>query len=193
MSETFDLVPAAQAVIRTVTNVSDDQLDSPTPCPDYDVRDMLFHVLGLSQAFRSAADKDLGEATSTPPGTVTTNLPDTWRDELPLRLTALADAWRRPEAWEGMTQAGGVGLPADIAARVALNELTMHGWDIARSTGQGFSVPDDLLQVSYDFLWPGTDQSKRDPIFGPVVPVPEDAPLLDKVIGLGGRDPRWTP
>ena len=193
MSETFDFVPVAEAVIRTTANVTEEQLDAPTPCPDYDVRDLLFHVLGLSQAFRSAAEKDLGEATSTPPGTVKTVLPDNWRDELPRQITALSEAWRQPSAWEGMTQAGGVDLPADIAAMVALNELTMHGWDIARSTGQDFSVPDEQLQVSFNLLYPGTDQSERQPIFGPVVPVPDDAPLLDKVIGLGGRDPHWTP
>ncbi len=193
MSQTFDFVPAAQAVIRATANVTDEQLDAPTPCPDYDVRDLLFHVLGLSQAFRAAADKNLGDATNAPPSVVGSDLPDTWRDEIPRHLTALADAWRKPEAWEGMTQAGGVDLPADVAAMVALNELTMHGWDIARSTGQDFAVPDELLQVSYDLLHPGTDQSERDPIFGPVVPVAEDAPLLDQVIGLGGRDPNWTP
>lgn len=193
MSEPFDFVPAAQAVIRVVSNVTDDQLGAPTPCEDYDVQDLLFHVLGLSKAFRGAAEKDLGAATSTPPGNAETDLPDAWRDELPRHLTALTDAWRNPSAWEGMTRAGGVDLPADIAAMVALNELTMHGWDIARSTGQDFFVPDELLQVSYTLLYPGTDQSERDPIFGPVVAVPDDAPLLDKVIGLGGRDPHWIP
>jgi hypothetical protein len=30
-------------------------------------------------------------------------------------------------------------------------------------------------------------------VFGPVVPVPDDAPLLDRVIGLSGRDPGWKP
>lgn len=192
MSETFDLVPAARAVIRAAANVTDDQLDAPTPCDDYDVRDVLFHILGLAEAFRCAADKDLGGATSAPPGSIKTALPDNWREEIPHQLTALTDAWNNPAAWEGMTQAGGVDLPADIAAKVALNELTMHGWDIARSTGQDFSIPDDLLQVSHDLLYPGTDQSEREPIFGPVVQVPDDAPLLDKVIGLGGRDPHWT-
>jgi hypothetical protein len=33
----------------------------------------------------------------------------------------------------------------------------------------------------------------RDGLFGPVVEVPDDAPLLDRVIGLTGRDPAWSP
>lgn len=192
MDATFDLDAAAQAVTTAVSNVSDDQLGGPTPCPDYDVEDLLFHVLGLSQAFRAAADKDFGPATSTPPAE-TSALPADWRDAIPQRLDELAAAWRNPAAWEGMTQAGGVELPAEIAAQVALNELAMHGWDIAKATGQDFALPEQTLQVSHDLLYPGTDQSEREPIFGPVVQVPEDAPLLDKVIGLGGRDPNWTP
>jgi len=108
-------------------------------------------------------------------------------------MTVFIVSWRNPAAWEGMTQAGGVQLPAEIAAQVALNELTMHGWDIARATGQDFSLDDATLQVSHDLLYPGDDQSEREPIFGPVVKVPDDAPLLDRVIGLGGRDPHWTP
>ena len=193
MSEMFDLDSAAQSVTTVVSNVSEDQLGGPTPCPDYTVGDLLFHVLGLSAAFKGAADKDFGPATSTPPGEAMSALPDGWRDQIPKQLDALAVAWRNPAAWDGMTQAGGVELPAEIAAQVALNELVMHGWDIARATGQDYSLPDETLQISYDLLYPGTDQTERDPIFGPVVPIPEDAPLLDRVIALGGRDPAWTP
>lgn len=142
MSETFDLEAAARAVTTVVSNVRDDQLDGRTPCPEYTVEDLLFHVLGLSAAFKGAADKDFGPATSTPPGQADTVLPEDWRDEIPKRLDALAVSWRNPAAWEGMTRAGGVQLPAEIAAQVALNELTMHGWDIARATGQDFSLDD---------------------------------------------------
>lgn len=193
MSETFDFEPTSNVVKGVVANVSDDQLDARTPCPDYTVRDLLFHVLGLSAAFKGAADKDFGPVTSTPPGQAVTDLPADWRDQIPRQLATLADSWRNPAAWEGMTQAGGVQLPAEIAAQVALNELVMHGWDVARATGQDYSLPDEALQVSHNLLHPGTDQSEREPIFGPVITVSDDAPLLDKVIGLGGRDPNWTP
>jgi len=33
----------------------------------------------------------------------------------------------------------------------------------------------------------------RDGIFGPVVAVADDAPQFDRVLGLSGRDPTWTP
>lgn len=28
-------------------------------------------------------------------------------------------------------------------------------------------------------------------LFGPEVPIPDDAPLLDGILGVSGRDPKW--
>lgn len=44
----------------------------------------------------------------------------------------MAGAWKDPAAWTGMTRAGGVDLPGEIAAAVAADELVLHGWDLAR-------------------------------------------------------------
>ena len=53
-SITYDLQPGARALSGLLPGIADDQLTAPTPCPDYRVRDLLFHVLGLSVAFRDA-------------------------------------------------------------------------------------------------------------------------------------------
>jgi uncharacterized protein (TIGR03086 family) len=92
-----------------------------------------------------------------------------------------------------MTRAGGIDLPGEVAAAVAVDELVIHGWDLARATGQDY-VPDPAaLRASHDFLLAAAeDPSRGGGIFGPVVPVPADAPLLDRAVGLSGRDPGWT-
>ena len=68
------------------------------------------------------------------------------------RWMQLRPAWRVPAAWEGMTQAGGATLPAPIAGQVALNELVVHGWDLARATGQSFDPAESVVRGSYEFL-----------------------------------------
>ena len=93
-----------------------------------------------------------------------------------------------------MTQAGGIELPGDQAGIVALDELVVHGWDVARASGQEYDCDPALLQVVHDFVaqfsGPGMEE-QRAGLFGPEVVVPDDAPLLDRVVGLAGRDPGW--
>ncbi|WP_351222516.1 TIGR03086 family metal-binding protein [Streptomyces sp. NPDC002133] len=191
-TNTPDLGPVAAAMARLASGVDDARLGDPTPCPKYAVRELLAHILGLSVAFRDAARKDLGPTTDTDPGTVTPVLEDDWRGTLPRVLDELVAAWRAPGAWDGDTQAGGVTFPAAIAGRVALNELLVHGWDLARATGQDHDPDEASLAVSYGLLKPAADDPGSDGMFGPAVPVPDDAPLLDRVIALSGRSPHWT-
>ncbi|MEW2418168.1 TIGR03086 family metal-binding protein [Streptomyces sp. NPDC046866] len=191
---TLDLGPQAEAVARLVAGVTDDRLADRTPCPGYAVDGLLGHLAHLAAAFRDAARKDLGPTTDTAPGATAPSLPSSWREELPRVLGELADAWRDPSAWTGMTRAGGVDLPGDVAGRVAADELVIHGWDLARATGQAYAPDRAALQASYAFLLAAAeDESRGGGIFGPVVPVPDDAPLLDRAVGLSGRDPRWSP
>ncbi|MBN0044083.1 TIGR03086 family protein [Streptomyces actuosus] len=187
----FDLAPQARIVAQLVQGVTDEQLAGPTPCPDYAVRDLLGHLAGLSEAFGAAAGKRLGPATDTPPATSVPDLDPGWRSDLPKALDALAEAWRDPAAWTGTTRAGGVDLPGAVAAAVAVDELVVHGWDLARATGQSYDPDPVALHIAHTFLHGSVDDSGNG-IFGPVVPVPADAPLLGRAVGLSGRDPGWT-
>ncbi|MGH3314111.1 MAG: TIGR03086 family metal-binding protein [Streptomyces sp.] len=193
MTTMIDLRPQAGHVTVLLDGVSDDQLAAPTPCESYSVEDLLKHLLGLTVAFRDAARKDWGETTATDPATPMPPLPDDWRDRLSVQLRELAEAWREEAAWEGETQAGGITLPGAVAGVVALNELVLHGWDLARATSQPYTSDPGSLRTSIDMLSQSTAPEDRGEIFGPVVEVPANAPLLDRAVALGGRRPDWTP
>jgi uncharacterized protein (TIGR03086 family) len=190
----IDLGSAATEMARLVDNVGDDMLDRPTPCPDYTLGDLLEHVGGLALAFTGAAKKDTGESGAQGPAGDASRLGTDWRTRIRRDLDALAAAWRDPEAWTGMTRAGGVDLPGEIAGLVALDELVIHGWDVARASGQSFAVEPPVLEAVYAFVQPIADgpPEEREGLFGPPVAVSDDAPLLDRVIGCTGRDPSWT-
>ncbi|WP_406505552.1 TIGR03086 family metal-binding protein [Streptomyces sp. NBC_00212] len=189
-----DLGPAAAELTRLLEGVRDEQLEVPTPCPAYVLRDLLSHIAGLSVAFRDAAHKEFVPSTSTAPGSVRPPAPaGDWRKSMPENLAAMADAWRDPAAWEGETQAGGLTFPAAIAGRVALDELVVHGWDVARASGQTYRPAPVDLEVSYGLLAPSKDDpAARGTAFGPAVDVPHEAPMLDRLIGMSGRDPGWA-
>jgi uncharacterized protein (TIGR03086 family) len=191
-----DLGPAAQQLASLLDGVADEALDAPTPCPDYRLGDLVEHVGGLALAFTAAARKATDDpASQRAPSGDGSQLPDDWRTRIPRDLDALAEAWRDPSAWTGTTQVGGGEFPGEQAGLFALDEIVLHGWDVARACGQEYDVDEASLEVLHGFLAefsrPG-QEAFRTGLFGPVVEVPADAPLLDRVIGMAGRDPAWS-
>ena len=187
---TFDLAPAAAELRRVVAGVRDEQLGDPTPCGETPVAGLLDHLVGLTAAFARAAGK-------LPGGTAqadAANLPGDWRTRLPAQLDELVEAWRAPDAWEGTAEAGGVEMPAPMMAAVALDELVVHGWDLAVATGQEYRGDEESARRSLEFAASVPDDPEaRAGLYGPAVPVPDDAPVLDRLLGATGRDPRWRP
>jgi uncharacterized protein (TIGR03086 family) len=190
-----DLEPAARRMADLIGGVPDERLGGPTPCPAYSLGDLVDHVGGLALAFTAAATKTGGNAGQQGASGDASRLGDDWRARIQRDLAALAQVWREPAAWSGTTQAGGIELPGEVAGLVALDELVIHGWDVARASGQAYHCDEQSLEVVSGFVeqfsGPGQENA-REGMFGPVVEVPEDAPLLDRVIGLTGRDPAWS-
>ncbi|TDB90757.1 TIGR03086 family protein [Actinomadura sp. KC216] len=194
MTSMPDLTAATHRMAGLLAGVRDYQLTAPTPA-DMTLGTVLDHVNGLSLAFTWAARKDFQDGPSQPPSSDASRLPPDWRARIPERLDALAAAWRSPDAWQGMTQAGGLELSGRDAGHVALNELVVHGWDIARASGQPYDPTDEEIQACLVFVAPTVEQSGGQGIeglFGPAVDVPDDASPLDRLIALTGRRPDWT-
>jgi uncharacterized protein (TIGR03086 family) len=182
----LDLKPATDEMSALIMGVPDELLSHPTPCPAYRLGDLIDHVGGLALAFAAVAAKDVGPLTAGAPGDAA-RLGEDWRARIPQSLAALAAAWQVPAAWTGMTQAGGMDLPGEVAGVVALDELVIHGWDIARASGQQFRPEPTAVAAAHGFL------AQAGGPFGPVVDVGAQRPLLDRAIGLSGRDPDWEP
>src|SRR5262249_23357107 len=127
-----------------------------------------------------------------PPAPSAANLEPGWRERMASDLDVLAAAWAEPSAWEGMTTAGGIDMPSAVAGLVVLDELIVHGWDLAGATGQPYDPHPDEIAAATEFA--STFDAPRDGrLFGPVVAVRDDALPLERLIGLTGRDPAWSP
>jgi uncharacterized protein (TIGR03086 family) len=190
----LDLEPAAQALIGVIAAIRDDQLDVETPCAETRLSALLDHVDGFATAFTWAARKRAPEGAGGRRTADASALGTDWRTRIPHRLNELAEAWQDEAAWSGMTQAGGVDLPGEVAGLFALDEVVVHGWDVAVASGQPVGFDDELLAPLHEFLTASVAENPNGSpgLFGPPVPVPSDAPLLDRVIGLTGRDPLWS-
>lgn len=197
----LDLEPPAGRLKTLLSGVTDDQLSARTPCEAFTVGDLLDHLMGLTIAFRWAATKSTGAVGNEDDVPVPTsgsgevqaaNLHPEWRRRLPLQLDELVAAWRDPASWDGMTEVGGIALPGAMAGRFALNELVLHGWDLASATGLAFDCDPAVVEVSLNFTVKVVEQGFGD-AYGPPVKVPDDAPTMDRLLALAGRDPSWTP
>ena len=185
-----DLEPAAHRVVALLDGVPDTALDAPTPCANTPVAGLLDHLMGLAEGLRASAAKEPDQGG---PQAAAANLDPDWRTVLPKRLDALVAAWREPAAGEGMTSAGGVEMPAVEIAAVTLNELVMHGWDLARATGQPYEPDAADVAAILPFLEAFGSSEGVPGLFGPAVAVPADAPAFERALGLAGRDPAWRP
>jgi uncharacterized protein (TIGR03086 family) len=175
----LDFDPPVRQLRALLLGIPDDLLTATTPCDGWTVGDLLDHIMDFTRAFTQVAQK-LTDA----PGTATPapvpsagHLPPHWRSRLPVLLEELATAWKDPAAWTGSARTGGSTMPAVAAGMAAANELTVHGWDLARATGQDYATDPRILEALIEHSQ-GDGQ--------------EDEPtLLDQVLVLSGRDPRW--
>ena len=108
----------------------------------------------------------------------------------PQRLADLARAWQEPAAWEGMTRAGGVDFPGEVGGLIALAEVVLHGWDVARAIGVPYDADAATTQACLEYLGQ-FDPAGTEGMFGPAVSLPDDASAFDRIVAMSGRDPAW--
>lgn len=102
----------------------------------------------------------------------------------------LAEAWGEAAAWQGLTQAGGIPLAAAAAGMVRPGRGGRPRLGTRPLHDQPYTTDEAAVRARADFL---AEQPRNDDLFAPAVPVAEDAPAIDQLIGLSGRDPSWHP
>lgn len=186
---------AAELAASAVAAIGPDRWSAATPCRDYDLRTLVDHlawgaVLARNAAERTPLDRDWNNPE--PPPSLAGLAPEQWAPAIEEELRAAADAWSAPGAWDGDTVMGTTPMPAAVVGPMMLAEFAVHGWDVARSVGARYEVPDDLGRVVLTAV-EGMAQMGRDGgWYGPEVAVAADAPAFDRALGLAGRDPAWT-
>ncbi|WP_212830643.1 TIGR03086 family metal-binding protein [Catellatospora sp. TT07R-123] len=190
MSTSKLIASAAETVTAVVTapQMSAVRMESPTPSADCDVHGLCHHLLNSIHICRTAARKETWPADRV----VTMDQPP-WVT-FPPELLTLSQAWAAPGATEGAVEIHGRMLPAALGAGITLMELVVHGWELARASGQDVTYDDAVLEAALtqvEQLAPGLRGMPDG--FGPEVPVPATAGALDRLLGLSGRDPYWKP
>jgi len=175
---------------RVVGNITPAQLHDPTPCSEFDVAQLRDHVVGWLATFAAGfADPDGRAPRASLDGYVPPQDPaaEVRAAAATMGRALAAGAAARP------LRLGEAAMPGDMALNMILWEYVVHGWDLARATGQPWSPPAGAAEQSLEFA-PGMltpDYQGDGKPFAPRVPVPDSAPALDRLLGLSGRDPAW--
>ena len=162
-----------------VSNLDGDDLDAPTPCTRFDVRQVLEHMVGGATAFAAAFRG------TEPAGT---GVADDLVAAFPRALGALQEAMREPGALDRTIASPFGPMPGDVFARLVALDGLVHGWDIATATGQQYDPPAEVVEAAGRFARAAiTDEIRDGDTFAAAVEPPEDASALTRLVAFTGR------
>jgi uncharacterized protein (TIGR03086 family) len=184
------LARALDATGDLVEGVAAEQWGLPTVCTGWSVRDLLSHVVGGNRVFTGLLR---GEPFPTPEQMQQLRDTDQLGDDPVAAYHAvggvLQDAFSQPGVMERQCASPFGEMPGIVLLHIRVTELLVHGWDIAEATGQPAALPEDLAELELQFtrsslanLPPGGNR------FGPPQPVADDAPAIDQLAALLGRE-----
>lgn len=176
-----------------LSSIKPEMLDRPTPCPQYTVADLRTHVLGWLTFFGAAATDPEGRTTRHDPSKYVAPADPAAAAEVVRAAAAELDAAIAAGLTERTVQMTQAAMPGAAALGMILWEYQVHGWDLARGTGLAWSPPAAATQASFEFAPTMLTDEWRGADFGPQVAVPDNAPVLDRLLGFSGRDPNWAP
>jgi uncharacterized protein (TIGR03086 family) len=171
-----------------VAAVEPGQLTLPTPCTEFDVRELLSHVVGGLN--RIAVMGEGGDALAVEPRA--DGVPDDgWPDAYRTASARARAAWADDATLDALVEAPWGKVPGRIALSGYVQEILTHGWDLARATGQPTELDPELaswvLAVARQIL-PPEPRGGEIPFASPV-PVPPGAGPYTQLAAYLGRHP----
>ncbi len=152
------------------------KLGAGTPCDDWDVRMLINHMIDTQNYFaRAARGEDASPPSPGPPELVND-------DPVGAFERARADTMR-------VFGEPGVLEKTGPAVGIAFSDQLLHGWDLAKATGQDTVMPDGLADAAYGVIHGRFTDEQRKGVFKPEIPVGPSASAQERLLAYTGRDP----
>jgi len=175
-----DHVRARRDFTRVVEAVDPSRWNAPSPCPDWDARGVVEHVIGFHEMLLL---KPLGVRAQRP------------REDPVARWKATDAALHETLSVDALDQEVdgpmGTTTPREILPALT-GDLLMHAWDLGRAAGVDVQLDPELSKAALEMGQQNADRLAASGMFGEPVPVPDTAPLQDRMLGQFGRDPAWS-
>lgn len=166
---------ASEWTLSTVVGATD-KLDATTPCDEWDVRQLMNHMLETQRYFVSAAHGSDASPPSPHP-------PELLGDD------PVADFVRARAETLSTFGEDGVIDKTGPSLGIAFSDQLLHGWDLAQATGQDATMPEGLAAAAYEMIHGRFTDEQRKGVFKPEVTVAPNASAQDRLLGYTGRNP----
>ncbi|MFI1394601.1 TIGR03086 family metal-binding protein [Streptomyces sp. NPDC020681] len=181
-----DIVDTVAHLVETVT---DDQWTAPTPCSDWNVRQLVDHLLTGQRVFTEVmAEQPTADGPEQPVGTE--SMPASLKAAFRQSAGTLVAAFAPPGALERTVQAPIGAVPGVVALHLQTMEHLVHGWDLAQATGRKALFDDTAVERETEFARGLVAQLPPAPDgpFAPSRTAMADAPAIDRLAALLGRE-----
>jgi uncharacterized protein (TIGR03086 family) len=191
----MDLFPAFERAVASTAEIAKatpgGRLDAPTPCTEWDVRMLLNHVIGTLWLAEALFGDRPPRHPMAPGGLPGADLAGD--DPAAAYAEASAAALAAASAGDALTRVHVTPLgemPGPGLAGFTTLDILVHGWDLARATGQPADLDGRLAAQMLGFAEQAlaTPESRAGRI-GPAVPVAADAPVTQRLVAFLGRHP----
>jgi len=174
------LAAAAERTVPVVHGIDDKQLSDPTPCAQFQVRDLVNHLFQIVVNFQALATKQDADFDAEPDF-----LDGDWRNRFADETRKLVDAWSDPATTEGISPR--MGLPQALVANLVLVDLTVHGWDLAQGTGQAYTPSAEVVATVTPFTEQMAPMGRERGAFAEMTEFPPDADEFARLLAHTGR------
>jgi uncharacterized protein (TIGR03086 family) len=173
-----------------VQRVHPEQWPDPTPCPGWDVRALVNHVVSQDRwAVELLAGATIGQ------------VGDRFDGDLlgtdPVGIVAEAakqaeEAITEPGALDGTVHLSFGETPAEEYVRQLLAEHLIHSWDLAAAIGIDRRLDSELVRFCAGWFTDRAEMYRHAGVIGPAVDLPEPVGEQDELLAVFGRDPAWS-
>jgi uncharacterized protein (TIGR03086 family) len=167
---------------KTAESVRPDQLSAPTPCDEFTVSDLLAHLTQVLAMTERAALKLSESVTPAKPE------PDAVADA----SQRSARAWMTPGAMDGTTDMGFGPMPVEQVTTIIVQELALHGWDLATAVGVPYTMSDAAAQDVLRAVESFSDRARQTGSYGSAIPYSVLASPTDQALAISGRRADWN-
>ncbi len=167
---------------RLITGIDAGQWSASTPCTEWDVRAVVTHLVSGNLYFAALVRDDPQPDRSHAPRA------DDPIDVYRSSSATLRTAFAQPGVLERVYQAPIGPAPGSVLVHLRITELLVHGWDLARATGQPADLPADLAETELA-VWRAqfSDGVPDGRPFASPQPVTAHAPAIDHLAAFLGR------